>query len=135
MGVPQTRAAPLVGAVMFTAGAVVSFQTTAYRGSERTSCMYRRVAASACIPSGTIRSFDPLAGEAGLTEFGVPTQHGVRMAELVHDIAPDARLVLVGYRTPEQFEQAATWVASEGIPIGGGPANSGWPTSWARFGS
>ncbi len=64
-----------------------------------------------------IRLFDPLAGEGGLTEFGVPTQHGVRMAEIVHDVAPQARLVLVGYRTPEQFAQAAAWIAAAGIPV------------------
>ena len=50
-----------------------------------------------------IRLFDPGGAEGGLTELGLPTQHGVRMAELIHDLAPDARLVLVGYRTPEQF--------------------------------
>ena len=60
-----------------------------------------------------IRLFDELGGEAGLTEFGVPTQHGVRMAELVHDLAPRARLVLVGYRTPDQFARAAAWVAAK----------------------
>ncbi len=64
-----------------------------------------------------IKGFDPLGGEGGLTEFGVPTQHGVRMAELIHDLAPDARLVLVGYRTVEQFAQAAAWIAAEGIPV------------------
>ncbi|CAN0477330.1 unnamed protein product, partial [Phaeothamnion confervicola] len=65
----------------------------------------------------TIRSFDPLGGEGGLTEFGVPTQHGVRMAELIHDMAPNAHLVLVGYRTIDQFAQAAAWIAAEGIPV------------------
>ncbi len=64
-----------------------------------------------------IRLLDELGGEGGLTEFGVPTQHGVRMAELVHDLAPRARLVLVGYRTQEQFAQAAAWVAARGIPV------------------
>ena len=39
------------------------------------------------------------------------------MAELVHDLAPDARLVLVGYRTIDQFEEAAAWIAAQGIPI------------------
>ena len=67
--------------------------------------------------SMTIRSFDPEGGLEGRTEFGLPTQHGVRMAELIHDLAPDARLVLVGYRTIEQFEEAAAWIASQGIPI------------------
>lgn len=65
----------------------------------------------------TLRTFDPLGGEGGRTEFGVPTQHGVRMAELVHDLAPEARLVLVGYRTVEQFGEAAAWIAAQGIPI------------------
>ncbi len=65
----------------------------------------------------TIRLFDSASGEGGQTEFGVPTQHGVRMAELVHDLAPQARLVLVGYRTQEQFAQAAAWIAAEGIPV------------------
>ena len=65
----------------------------------------------------TIRSFDPEGGLEGRTEFGLPTQHGVRMAELIHDLAPEARLVLVGYRTIDQFEEAAAWIASEGIPI------------------
>jgi len=65
----------------------------------------------------TIRLFDPLGGEGGLTEIGLPTQHGVRMAELVHDLAPEARLVLVGYRTIDQFDEAAAWIAAQGIPI------------------
>ena len=65
----------------------------------------------------TIQVFDPASGLEGLTELGQPTQHGVRMAEIVHDIAPAARLVLVAYRTPEQFAQAADWIAAQGIPI------------------
>lgn len=65
----------------------------------------------------TIRGFDPLVGLDGLTEFGIPTQHGVRMAELVHDVAPDAQLVLVGYRTLDQFEAAAAWIAAQRIPV------------------
>ncbi|MGE0028541.1 MAG: S8 family serine peptidase [Thermoleophilia bacterium] len=64
-----------------------------------------------------IRLFDPGGAEGGVTELGLPTQHGVRMAELIHDLAPDARLVLVGYRTQEQFAQAAAWVAQQGIPV------------------
>jgi len=79
----------------------------------------RSIALGEMPPRGalTVLTFDALGGEGGLTEFGVPTQHGVRMAELVHDLAPDARLVLVGYRTIEQFEQAAAWVAAQGIPV------------------
>ena len=65
----------------------------------------------------TIRAFDPVGGLDGITEFGQPTQHGVRMAEIVHDIAPRAHLALIAYRTPEQFEQAADWIAAAGLPV------------------
>jgi hypothetical protein len=65
----------------------------------------------------TIRSFDPVAGLDGATELGTPTQHGVRMAELVHDLAPQAHLVLIGYRTLDQFEEAVDWIVGQGIPI------------------
>ena len=67
--------------------------------------------------SMTIRAFDPVAGLDGLTEFGQTTQHGVRMAEIVHDIAPQAHLALVAYRTPDQFEEAAAWITAQGIPV------------------
>lgn len=65
----------------------------------------------------TAMSFDPGSGMEGLTELGQPTQHGVRMAEIVHDIAPEAHLVLVAYRTQEQFAAAADWIAAQGIPV------------------
>ena len=65
----------------------------------------------------TVQLFDPATGLDGSDEFGMPSVHGVRMAELIHDIAPDAHLVLVGYRTMDQFAQAAAWVAAQGIPI------------------
>ncbi len=65
----------------------------------------------------TIQLFDPAGTLDGADEFGLPSPHGVRMAEIIHDIAPDAHLVLVGYRTLAQFEQAAAWVAAQGIPV------------------
>ena len=64
----------------------------------------------------TIRALDP-GGLDGTTEFGQTTQHGVRMAEIVHDLAPAAHLTLIAYRTPVQFEEAADWIAAAGIPI------------------
>lgn len=60
---------------------------------------------------------DPLNGWDGVSKLGTPTPHGVRMAEIVHDIAPRARLVLVRYRTPGQFAAAAAWIADRGIPV------------------
>ena len=55
----------------------------------------------------TVRSFDPVNGLDGRDGLGQPTQHGTRMAELVHDVAPGARLVLVNYHDVPQFAQAA----------------------------
>ncbi len=65
----------------------------------------------------TVQLFDPAGGLDGNDEFGLPSPHGVRMAELIHDMAPDAHLVLVGYRTMDQFAEAAAWIAAQGIPI------------------
>ncbi|MDX6646433.1 MAG: hypothetical protein QOK40_2160, partial [Miltoncostaeaceae bacterium] len=63
------------------------------------------------------RSFDAAYGLDGRSALGGTSEHGVRMAELVHDIAPDATLVLVNYHTEPEFEEAAAWVAANGIPI------------------
>ena len=65
----------------------------------------------------TLLALDPEAGLDGRTELGQPTQHGVRMAEIIHDIAPDVHLTLVAYRTPEQFAQGADWIAARGIAV------------------
>ncbi len=65
----------------------------------------------------SIQLFDPASGLDGSDEFGMPSVHGVRMAELIHDMAPQAHLVLVGYRTMDQFAEAAAWVAAQGIPV------------------
>src|SRR5262249_5868948 len=46
-----------------------------------------------------------------------PTQHGVRVAEIVHSVAPAARLVLVNYHTRDQFVAAVNWIISQHIPI------------------
>ena len=52
----------------------------------------------------TIRRSTRRPASTAATELGLPTQHGVRMAELVHDMAPRRPTwSLVGYRTLEQF--------------------------------
>ena len=73
----------------------------------------------------TIRLFDQESGEGGMTELGLPTQHGVRMAELGHDLAPEANLVLGGDRNPAQVADVALAHGDDvGIdaPDGGLPA-------------
>ncbi len=65
----------------------------------------------------TVQSFDAVHGLDGTDDLGQPTQHGTRMAEIVHDVAPGARLVLVSYGTVAEFAQAADWVAAQGIPV------------------
>ncbi|MCC6829838.1 MAG: S8 family serine peptidase [Thermoleophilia bacterium] len=65
----------------------------------------------------TMRSFDARHGLDGRNRLGLPTEHGTRMAEIVHDVAPDARLVLVNYNTVAEFALAAEWVTAQGIPV------------------
>jgi hypothetical protein len=65
----------------------------------------------------TIQSFDATYGLEGRSEIGGLTQHGVRMAELVHDVAPDARLLLVNYHTQAEFRQAVDWALANGAQI------------------
>ena len=63
------------------------------------------------------KSFDPVNGLEGRDNLGAPTQHGTRMAEIVRDVAPGARLVLVNYSGIEGFLQATDWIAANGIPV------------------
>lgn len=63
------------------------------------------------------KSFDARFGLDGRNELGLATEHGTRMAEIVHDVAPGARLVLVNYNTVPEFVRAAAWVAARGIPV------------------
>lgn len=65
----------------------------------------------------TIQSFDAEFGIDGRGSVGERYEHGVRMAEIVHDIAPAARLVFVNYHTQAEFEQAVDWIVANGIPI------------------
>jgi subtilisin family serine protease len=63
------------------------------------------------------QSFDLTYGIAGRSVVGDPTQHGVRVAEIVHSVAPKARLVLVNYHTMDEFVRATRWIADRRIPI------------------
>jgi Subtilase family len=65
----------------------------------------------------TVQSFDAEFGITGRGAVGEVYEHGVRMAEIVHDIAPSARLVLVNYHSQAEFEQAVDWVIANNIPI------------------
>lgn len=63
------------------------------------------------------KSFDAKYGIDGRTALGGDTQHGTRMAEIIYDVAPDSRLVLVNYNTIPEFIEATRWIADRGIPI------------------
>lgn len=64
-----------------------------------------------------VRSFDATDGLAGRDSLGTPTEHGTRMAEILHDVAPGAHLVLVNYHSDAEFLQAVEWITANGIPI------------------
>lgn len=65
----------------------------------------------------TLQSFDAEFGFDGRGSVGEVYEHGVRMAEIAHDVAPAARLVLVNYHTQAEFEKAVDWIVASGIPI------------------
>ena len=65
----------------------------------------------------TVRSFDAVDGITGRDQLGAATGHGVRMAEIIRDVAPGARLVLVNYHSDDEFVAATRWIADQGIPI------------------
>jgi Subtilase family len=60
-----------------------------------------------------VQSFDKTTGQpgiAGLSSSDTPTSHGESVAEVVHDMAPDATLTLVNYHTELEFMQAVDWL-------------------------
>src|SRR5262245_1675297 len=63
------------------------------------------------------RSFDRRWGLDGRNVVELPTDPGVRVAEVVHSVAPGARLVLVNYHTIGEFIDAVDWIGNEHIPI------------------
>ncbi len=87
-------------------------------------------------------SFDRVNGLDGRDNLGVPTQHGTRMAEIVHDVAPGAHLVLVNYADDDGFLEAVGWIVANGIPVVshsnsilGGPFDGTGPLSRAVDGA
>lgn len=63
------------------------------------------------------RSFDAANGLDGIGLAGLRTEHGVRMAEIIRDVAPDAQLILVNYRTQEEFRAAAAWLSTQDVAV------------------
>ncbi len=75
-----------------------------------------RSSAPSCLPAtgiDAIQSFDKTTGQpeiAGLSSSDTPTSHGESVAEVVHDMAPDATLTFVNYHTELEFDQAVDWL-------------------------
>lgn len=44
-------------------------------------------------------------------------EHGTAVAEIIHDIAPDAELFLAAFRTDVEMRQATEWLVSQGVHI------------------
>jgi hypothetical protein len=62
-----------------------------------------------------VQSFDMTTGQpeiAGLSSSDTPTSHGESVAEVVHDMAPDATLTLVNYHTELEFQRAVDWLVN-----------------------
>jgi subtilisin family serine protease len=52
--------------------------------------------------------------------------HGAGVAEIIHDIAPDAELYLAAFQTDAEFQQAAEWLAAQGVKIISNSTGSNW---------
>lgn len=63
-------------------------------------------------PSVTARSF--IVGKE-IDQAGTP--HGTAVAEIIHDIAPDAELFFAAYETDVEERQAVEWLLSQGVRI------------------
>ena len=73
---------------------------------------YRDLLGSDLPENVTVRSF--IAGKDA-DEAGTP--HGTAVAEIVHDIAPDAELFFAPYKTDVEERQAVEWLLSQGVDI------------------
>jgi len=124
--VPASPAAAVVSQGAFRMGADALWSRGVQGGGEQVAIIDQgfagldaAIAAGELPPRSEMRavSFDARHGLDGRDELDLPTEHGTRMAEIVHDVAPRARLVLVNYNTVAEFARAAEWAAAEGIPV------------------
>jgi subtilisin family serine protease len=58
--------------------------------------------------------------DADITGGGIP--HGTAVAEVVHDMAPEAQLYLVNFDTEVELANAAAWLDSQGVQV----VNASW---------
>ncbi len=67
--------------------------------------------------------------------FGDPSRssHGTAVAEVIHDLAPDAALVLVTFATDVEFAQSLNMLANRGVDVVNG--SIGFDNVWAADGS
>ncbi len=54
---------------------------------------------------------------AGVEIDQVGTPHGTAVAEIIHDIAPDAELFFAAYETDVEERQAIDWLVSQGVQV------------------
>lgn len=74
---------------------------------------YGGLMATSELPDGTVtRSF---RANGDITGGGEP--HGSACAEIVHDVAPDARLYLINFETEVELGNAVNYVKSQGIDV------------------
>lgn len=64
-----------------------------------------------------LQSFDPANGIPGTSAYGGPTDHGMLVAQVVYDYAPDAQYTFVSYHSPEDFVAATNWIAGQQFDI------------------
>ncbi len=53
----------------------------------------------------------------GMEIDGTGTQHGSAVAEIIHDVAPDAELIFACYQTDAEKQSAVDWLMSQGVDM------------------
>jgi Subtilase family len=109
MGVPPWHAAGLLGAGVTVGILDIGFEgyEAALGGTLPNAVPYWDVDAAACLPPAVCPN--PLGGPH--------SAHGLHMAEVVHQIAPDAGLVFARVDDTQQVTFAVDWLLSQGVDI------------------
>jgi len=99
-------------------------------GADRWHAMspYRSEPASVCILDLQFEGYESLLGNElpasviaksfrGDNDLSAGGVHGTACAEIIHDMAPDAKLMLVNFSTTEELSNAVDWIIGQGAEI------------------
>ncbi len=128
----QTESLPVIGANAWQAAGITG-KGVKVGILDRGFDTYQKLLGTDLPAQVTVRSFI-----AGVAADGTGSVHGAAVAEIVHDIAPDAELFFAAYDTDAEERVAIDWLVAQGVRIIShsassiyGPMNgSGWEATY-----